>query len=56
MKAKKKNIKSFLKNAIIVYKLNESETEKSNIGKQSIIFAKNEIELMGKCKFTMKQL
>lgn len=52
----KENIKSFLKNAIIVYKLNESETEKSNIGKQSIIFAKNEIELMGKCKFAMKQL
>ena len=52
----KENIKSFLKNAIIVYKLNESETEKSNIGKQSIVFAKNEIELMGKCKFSMKQL
>lgn len=50
----KEEIKTFLKNAIIVYKLRE--TEKSNIGKQSIIFAKNEIELMGKCKFSMKQL
>lgn len=50
----KSNIKSYCKNAIIVYKLNG--TEKSNIGKQSIIFAKNEIELMGKSKFSMKQL
>ena len=50
----KSDIKSYCKNAIIVYKLNG--TEKSNIGKQSIIFAKNEIELMGKSKFSMKQL
>ena len=52
----KKDIKSFYKTAVIVYKLKENETEKSNIGKQSIIFAKNEIELMGTCKFTLKQL
>lgn len=52
----KKDIKTFLKNAIIVYKLKNNQTEQSNIGKQSIIFAKNEIELMGKCKFTLKQL
>lgn len=52
----KKDIKTFLKNAIIVYKLKNDKTEQSNIGKQSIIFAKNEIELMGKCKFTLKQL
>ena len=52
----KKNIKTFFKNAIIVYKLKNNQTEHSNIGKQSIIFAKNEIELMGKCKFSLKQL
>ena len=50
----KQDVKMFFKNAIIVYKLNG--VEKSNIGKQSIIFAKNEIELMGKSKFSMKQL
>jgi len=50
----KNNIKTFFKNAIIVYK--SDGNEKSNIGKQSIIFAKNEIELMGRCKFTMKKL
>lgn len=52
----KKDIKTFFKNAIIVYSLKNNQTEQSNIGKQSIIFAKNEIELMGKCKFTLKQL
>ena len=52
----KKDIKTFFKNAIIVYNLKSNQTEQSNIGKQSIIFAKNEIELMGKCKFTLKQL
>lgn len=50
----KNDIRTYCKNAIIVYKL--SGTERSNIGKQSIIFAKNEIELMGKSKFSMKQL
>lgn len=52
----KKDIKTFLKNAVIVYKLKDGDIEQSNIGKQSIIFAKNEIELMGKCKFTVKRL
>ena len=52
----KKDIKTFFKNAIRVYSLKNNQTEQSNIGKQSIIFAKNEIELMGKCKFTLKQL
>ena len=52
----KNDVKTFFKNAIIVYNLKGNQTEKSNIGKQSVIFAKNEIELMGKCKFALKQL
>ena len=36
--------------------LKNDKVEQSNIGKQSIIFAKNEIELMGRCKFSLKQL
>lgn len=52
----KNDMKTFFKNAILVYKLNCNQSEQSNIGKQSIIFAKNEIELMGKCKFALKQL
>jgi len=52
----KKEIKSFGKNAIMVYKLSKGVTENSNIGKQSVIFAKNEVEMLGTCKFTMKQL
>ena len=52
----RKDVKSFCKNAVIVYKLPDKNQEKSNIGKQSIVYAKNAIEQMGKCKFTMKQL
>lgn len=52
----RRDIKTFFKNAIIVYKMKNNQVEQSNIGKQSIVFAKNEIELMGKCKFALKQL
>lgn len=52
----KKEIKSFSKNAVMVYKLPKKNKEKSNIGKQSIVFAKSEIETLGTCRFTMKQL
>ena len=52
----KKHIKSFSINAIMVYKLPAGNTESSNIGKQSIIYAKNEVESLGRCKFLMKQL
>ena len=52
----KKEIKGYGKNAIMVYKLPKGNKETSNIGKQSVIFAKNEIEMLGTCKFTIKQL
>lgn len=52
----KNEIKSFSKNAVMVYKLPKENKEKSNIGKQSIVFAKSEIETLGTCRFTMKQL
>ena len=52
----KSEIKSFSKNAVMVYKLPKGNRETSNIGKQSIVFAKSEIETLGTCKFTMKQL
>lgn len=52
----KKEIKSYSKNAVMIYKLPKSNKETSNIGKQSVIFAKNEIEMLGTCKFTIKQL
>ena len=52
----KAEIKSFSKNAVMVYKLPKGNRETSNIGKQSIVFAKSEIETLGTCKFTMKQL
>jgi len=52
----KNDIKKFYKYAIIVYKLNDNETEQSNIGKQSIISAKNEVEAISKCKFLIKKL
>ena len=40
----------------MVYKLPKGNKETSNIGKQSVVFAKNEIEMLGTCKFTIKQL
>lgn len=52
----KKEIKSYGKNAVMVYKLPRGKKETSNIGKQSVVFAKNEIEMLGTCKFTIKQL
>ena len=52
----KKEMIAFSKNAVMVYKLPEGNKETSNIGKQSIVFAKNEIEMLGTCKFTIKQL
>lgn len=52
----KNEIKSFIKNAIIVYKLPKKNKEKSNIDQQSIILAKSEIETLGTCMFAMKQL
>ena len=52
----KEEAKSFSKNAVMVYKLPKNSKENSNIGKQSVIFAKTEIEKLGRCKFTMKQL
>lgn len=52
----KKEIKSYSKNAIMVYRLKKGNKETSNIGKQSVIFAKNEIEMLGTCKFSVKQL
>ena len=52
----KKEIITFSKNAVMVYKLPEGNKEASNIGKQSVIFAKNSIEMLGTCKFTIKQL
>jgi uncharacterized protein (TIGR04141 family) len=52
----KKEIITFSKNAVMVYKLPEGNKEASNIGKQSVIFAKNAIEMLGTCKFTIKQL
>lgn len=51
-----KDVKKFEKNPVIVYKLPKNNTESSNIAKQSIIFARNEIDALGKCRFTMKQL
>lgn len=52
----KEEIKSYSKNAIMVYRLKKGNKETSNIGKQSVIFAKNEIEMLGTCKFSVKQL
>lgn len=52
----KKEIITYSKNAIMIYKLPKTNKETSNIGKQSVIFAKNEIEMLGTCKFTIKQL
>ncbi len=52
----KKEMMAFSKNAVMVYKLPKGNKETSNIGKQSIVFAKNEIEMLGTCKFTIKQL
>lgn len=52
----KEDINTFCKNAVIVYRLPQNSNESSNIGKQSIVFAKNEIETLAKCKFTIKQL
>lgn len=52
----KKEINSFSKNTVMVYRLPKGNKETSNIGKQSVIFARNEIEMMGTCKFTIKQL
>lgn len=52
----KKEIINFSKNAVMVYKLSKGTKETSNIGKQSVVFAKNEIEMLGTCKFTLKQL
>lgn len=52
----KNEITTYSKNAVMAYKLPKRNKEKSNIGKQSIVFAKNEIEALGTCKFTIKQL
>lgn len=52
----KKEMMAFSRNAVMVYKLPKGNKETSNIGKQSIVFAKNEIEMLGTCKFTIKQL
>ena len=50
------DIKEFTKTAVMVYKLPKSNKEKSNIGKQSIIYAKNEIDKFNKCRFMIKRL
>ncbi len=52
----KREIMTFSKNAVMVYKLPKENKETSNIGKQSVVFAKNEIEMLGTSKFTIKQL
>ena len=49
-------VKKYGKNAIMVYKLTDGNTENSNIGKQSVVTAKNEIEMLGTSKFTLKCL
>lgn len=49
-------VKKYGKNAIMVYKLTDGKTENSNIGKQSVVTAKNEIEMLGTSKFTLKCL
>lgn len=52
----KRDVKEFSKDAVMVYKLPKGNKESSNIGKQSVIFAKNEVETLGRCKFLIKQL
>lgn len=52
----KSEIKEFSKKSIMVYRLPKSNKEKSNIGKQSVIYAKNEIEMLSRCKFSIKRL
>lgn len=52
----KNEIKSFIKNAVIVYNLPKKNKEKSNMAQQNIIFPKSEIKILGTCMFATKQL
>ncbi|MBQ6860603.1 MAG: TIGR04141 family sporadically distributed protein [Clostridia bacterium] len=51
-----RDIKKFTKTAVMVYKLPKSNKEKSNIGKQSVIYARNEIDKFSNCRFMIKRL
>jgi uncharacterized protein (TIGR04141 family) len=52
----KECIKNFNKRVVLVYKLESNKIEKSNIAKQSIETARNEITTLGKIGFTIKRL